>query len=119
MSDRPLPDPAAVRALLEAPGPPAQAPGRSRLCLGLVCVLHGARRLLEDASRGEAGPRGMPDRVEITDCLGYCYASPVLVDENGGVHTLASDGTLRVGSALVTGQALGTGANEGRDLETD
>jgi len=54
------------------------------LCTGLVCLLRGARRIAES-------PQALglqPDQLELSSCLGYCFAAPVLRDAGGGVHHL-------------------------------
>lgn len=55
------------------------------LCLGLPCYLSGAKEVLDHLKAGQSlGDEGIKD-INISPCLGHCYAAPVLKLEDGSV----------------------------------
>ena len=55
------------------------------LCLGLPCYLNGAKEVLDHLKAGQSlGDEGIKD-INISPCLGHCYAAPVLKLDDGSI----------------------------------
>jgi NADH:ubiquinone oxidoreductase subunit E len=55
------------------------------LCLGLPCYLNGAKEVLDHLKAGQSlGDERIKD-INISPCLGHCYAAPVLKLDDGSI----------------------------------
>ena len=55
------------------------------LCLGLPCYLNGAKEVLDHLKAGQSlGDERIKD-INISPCLGHCYAAPVLKLNDGSI----------------------------------
>jgi len=52
------------------------------VCFGLPCYLNGAKEVFEQMKAAPNG-NGSSKPVNISSCLGHCYAAPVIQLENG------------------------------------
>jgi NADH:ubiquinone oxidoreductase subunit E len=55
----------------------------NEVCFGLPCYLNGAREIYEQIKAGLTPVNGAGKAVNISPCLGHCYAAPVLRLEDG------------------------------------
>jgi len=60
------------------------------LCLGLPCYLNGAKEVLDHLKAGQSlGDERIKD-INISPCLGHCYAAPVLKLDDGSICKIIS-----------------------------
>jgi NADH:ubiquinone oxidoreductase subunit E len=55
----------------------------TEVCFGLPCYLNGAKEVFEQMK--EPNGNGSPKPVNISACLGHCYAAPVIRLEDGSL----------------------------------
>lgn len=55
------------------------------VCLGLPCYLNGSKAILDNLKAGQPLADGRIKDVDISLCLGHCYAAPVLKLADGTI----------------------------------
>jgi NADH:ubiquinone oxidoreductase subunit E len=60
-------------------------PAHSSLCLGLPCYVSGSKEILDEVKSGSTLDDGRIKDVNVSPCLGHCYAAPVMKLEDGTI----------------------------------
>jgi len=63
------------------------SPTHASLCMGFICYLHGAKEIL-DQLKAEPSEDDRLRHVNVSSCLGYCHAAPVIKLGDGTLCTI-------------------------------
>lgn len=76
-------DAGAIGVLLDSYPDLRQEPRKSAVCMGLTCVLKGAQHAYRWLRENPERPHFTAEEIELSQCLGYCFAAPVVRGPDG------------------------------------